>query len=391
MPEPRAVPLEQRRPEVLLKEIQQMLRRYNQEDSTEREAFFERYILPRLQTCASRFLNLTTRLEFSNPTIRHELRTVLTDYINGSSGGADLAEMLDQYDLTSLIAEPTVAQSTGYEIVDEDVEHLPKAGTGRRLDGNDQRAKHTLGRQLRGKGIVKSGPQQKHRAARQQREQTRWTEAATTEVLPPLEIPTVAEPLPAMHEQLFQSDGSIRSLQVRDVFGRMLDDQDLLITKDTRLIEQRLTALQESRSASALVDQVLQAIDRYLRDHEAELIPSTLIQSEADREYYPNDDLADAALRRYLRALLDWFPHVYNSSLDFPPSTAGSKSMRREELKFFLMDGLTKALNVVYRVLPERDDRRLPRNLNMLVDGIVRDFYYKKPHSAVENLDQEAA
>lgn len=358
--------IERRTPETLLSELTQVLRRYSQEDSDVRFETFERHLLPRLRV-----------FEQAGKTIgrdnRTALQTLLNKFIEQSSAGPEFLKTIEAFNLTPLLEAPIEIDET-----DEAYEHLPLHSS--------MRAEHSSPRQQEATGHDKRQTEV-HRQARQTAERNRWEDMVMPE---PLEIPLVKDPVPPLHEQLLAVQG-FRGMTADQIFGPDLQTsvnrrgESNIISRDPALIEARLTAIQASRSSSELVNSVLQYTEQYLRKHLASVRTLESIQSRSDHENFPQDDQVDAVMRTYLKALLDWFPHVYNTTLDYPERSSVPKGLRRQDLKLFLMDGLTKSLNVVYRVFVRDAEQTLGRELNLAVDQLVRDHYYAKPRSLTQD------
>lgn len=349
--------IEQRPPRLLITELQRTLQTFSRETAERRLQFAEKHIIPRLRALAKL---PTRRTTFET---RRELYQLLTDFMATSSAAVDLEDILAEPGLEVLLQEPVAPIAPALEESDV-TERLPQQ-LGMSKDYKYRRAPKAPARQPRDKSL--------HRQSRQHEHPTNVQHLDTD----------LAESLPALHEQLFGEQGGIRRLTATGIFGPTLTDKQL-ISKDPGLVEQRLTHVQESLSSSQLVDRVLQTINDFLRNHKASLRETDLIQSTADKDYFPNDDLVDAALRRYLQALFDWFPHVYNATLDYPQVDGAAKRKQREYLRYFLIDGLEKSLGVMYKIFPHEQERELGSQLNRQVNEVVQQHYFAKP-------EQEAA
>lgn len=345
------LPIERRPAQVLLQELQQTLRTFAREQVNGRARLAEQHIIPRLRALQKR------RPAFE---LQLELYRLLTDFTVRSSAAADLENALADADLDGLLSEPVPPVQPVDETVTSD-ELLPKQlGMGRIY--KHHRSEKLPARQPRDKGYNK--------------------QPRVRDIEPPDSIKQAVRL--TLHDELFEKGGSIRQVTVESIFGGRLTPEGL-ISKDPELVRNRLTAIQESKSSSQLVDKVVQLINDYLRQHRSDLAPHLLIQSPYDREQFPQDDLVDAAVRRYLKGLLDWFPHVYNDSLDYPHKRdLVSKGTVRQDLRYFLRDGLEKCLNVINQVFVYNQQMDLARELNQKVNRIVEQHYFEKPTSTLK-------
>ena len=339
--------LERRPLPQLLSELRKVLQRYNREDDIAREQTFAQHIMPRLEILRRKGVPLT---------VQRELHTVLTEFAANFSAGGDLVDALEYAELGSLLQPPAAPEP---ELTDEAFEHLPTQEAMRPKIDEAEMKDHT---------------RQSQDKRSRQRVRRRWEEPTEAVIL---EVP-IPQPRPAFHEQLFGEQAGIRTVTADAIFGPTLTPEQL-ISRNPQLIEQRLENIQKSLSSSQLVDAVLQTINNFLHDHKADLRATESIQSAADKDYFPNDDLVDAALRRYVKAVLDWFPDVYNVSLDQKPTPDSPKRWHRQDLRWFLKDGLEKCLNVVNRIFTHQTERELGGELNRLINPLVYNHYHQKP------------
>lgn len=92
----RTIPIENRQPELLVKELRQVLRRYEQEDSDTRYDTFERHILPRLQALER---------DGIPPAVQSELRVLMQDFVATSSASVDFVDSVQVSGLGHILNE----------------------------------------------------------------------------------------------------------------------------------------------------------------------------------------------------------------------------------------------------------------------------------------------
>lgn len=92
----RTIPIENRQPELLVRELRQVLRRYEQEDSDTRYDTFERHILPRLQALERDGIPLA---------VQSELRVLMQDFVATSSASVDFVDSVQVSGLGHILNE----------------------------------------------------------------------------------------------------------------------------------------------------------------------------------------------------------------------------------------------------------------------------------------------
>lgn len=170
-----------------------------------------------------------------------------------------------------------------------------------------------------------------------------------------------------------------------DVLGHDVDIERTA-SRNLGLIDIRLKNL-ASEDARILVQRVLEAIHRFLQEHRYDLNRRPRLGAEEYKKSFPNDDMIDRLLREYLRGLIDWYPHVYNSSLNRPLETRQYPQFAQEDLGRFLRDGLKKALGVVMDQFPRESE--LGRQLDSKIQKIIDNYYY--PPTEDSELDDVKA
>lgn len=236
------------------------------------------------------------------------------------------------------------------------------------LDG-EARQPHDKGMSRRRAGYIR-------RKKSQHREHERWGDL----VVPDEETIERGDSLRPFHDVLLSDEEGFARMSVEDILGEQTGFEKVY-SENIDLLRNRLENLQTEPSARELIGKIVQTIDSFLRKHKDSLYPRPLFRAEEYAQKFPNDDRVDRLLREYVLGLIDWYPRVFNCSLDRPfvKRRALDKDLIDENLRMFLRDGLKKVLGNVTREFP--DETNLPSRLNAEVQEIIDDHYYPRQES----------
>lgn len=332
---------------------------FQRERGDRKRQLFDRSLRPLLEA-------LMRRIQISAK--REVLHEQLLALIDDSPAGAELWEMIAENEDTEniLVLPPVHARQT-------EVSPRPP------LEDNDDnlptqepiRAKHVRpSTQDAYEGSFAAKRAAEDRDAERQFKNTHKREAGSLLMTPEVQV----HETPAFHEALFGEPHAFRRLTVEDIFGRTIRPEETA-SKNLEAIRVRLERIQRSRSSSELVEKTLRAIEEFLRVHRDAIRAPHLIEG---REKFPNDDTVDALLRGYLTGLVDWYAHVYNGRLDTWDDLQHPRAAR-EQLRYFLKDGLSKALNTVTRQFPYESG--LGGQLDSLISRTIDEHYYEQRKS----------
>ncbi|MFA6018041.1 MAG: hypothetical protein WCT28_03340 [Patescibacteria group bacterium] len=239
-------------------------------------------------------------------------------------------------------------------------------------------------RQPHDKGMSRRRARYIRREQKQSREQERWGGL----IVPSDEgVRERKDGLKPFHDVLLHDEESFVRMSVEDILGEQTGFEKVH-SENIDLLRNRLENLQTEPSAKELIGKIVQTIDSFLRKHKDSLYPRPLFRAEEYAQKFPNDDRVDQLLRDYILGLIDWYPRVFNRSLDRPFAKRRASldtDLIDQNLRMFLRDGLKKVLGNVTREFP--NETNLPSRLNAEVQEIIDDFYYPRQ----ENLEPSSA